>query len=221
MSVYLLIEKVYIVTLTTMEFRNNWSCHGFRLRIWNPLTDWCKKGDSYNWTKKNYCGSILSSRNIQWLHDLSFIGRMARNKLLHCYHKCFNIAVTYVASRGALNPKFHPKYTYVHRSVLLITFAFFPHIGLFHRAIMQSGSAISPWAFFKENITKVFSHAFLFASGCYFDNADSILSCLQELGSEVFAELTNRLYVSASARGYDSIEVTDSRSASKWEKRSQ
>ncbi len=28
------------------------SCQGLRLRIWNPLTDWHKKGDSYNQTKK-------------------------------------------------------------------------------------------------------------------------------------------------------------------------
>ncbi len=24
------------------------NCQGFRLRIWNPLTGWRKKGDSYN-----------------------------------------------------------------------------------------------------------------------------------------------------------------------------
>ncbi len=24
------------------------SCQYLRLRIWNPFTDWCKKGDSYN-----------------------------------------------------------------------------------------------------------------------------------------------------------------------------
>ncbi len=54
------------------------SCQGLRLRLWNPLTDCCKKEYSYNWTKKNYCCSILSFWDTRRLHDLSFIGRMAR-----------------------------------------------------------------------------------------------------------------------------------------------
>ncbi len=30
------------------------NCQYLGLKVWNPLTDWCKKEDSYNWTKKKY-----------------------------------------------------------------------------------------------------------------------------------------------------------------------
>ncbi|XP_065217534.1 juvenile hormone esterase-like [Planococcus citri] len=67
--------------------------------------------------------------------------------------------------------------------------------GLFHRAIMQSGTAFSTWSHFATGNGELMSRAFLIITGCQRENATKILKCLQRLPIEDFIYLENKLHI--------------------------
>ncbi|XP_065217533.1 acetylcholinesterase-like [Planococcus citri] len=67
--------------------------------------------------------------------------------------------------------------------------------GLFHKAIMQSGSILSPWAFYDEAYTEASSIAFLFTTGCFYKDHVKALKCLQRLPADDLIKTEGKLYV--------------------------
>ncbi|KAL6955273.1 Carboxylesterase 5A [Sarracenia purpurea var. burkii] len=67
--------------------------------------------------------------------------------------------------------------------------------GLFHKAIMQSGTAFSFWSHYGEGFAEASATAMLILSGCYRTNATIILKCLQRIPVEEFQDLETKLRV--------------------------
>ncbi|KAL1455882.1 hypothetical protein WDU94_000647 [Cyamophila willieti] len=59
--------------------------------------------------------------------------------------------------------------------------------GLFHRAIMQSGSAWCPWALITPGIPKIRAQALATILGCY-GNMEEVIKCLRQVPSDVILQ---------------------------------
>ncbi|XP_065216351.1 juvenile hormone esterase-like [Planococcus citri] len=66
--------------------------------------------------------------------------------------------------------------------------------GLFQKAIMQSGSALSGWAARDYGFVEALSTSFLVISGCFRNDSTRILKCLQNLPANEFLTLGKRIY---------------------------
>ncbi|XKL67712.1 hypothetical protein PGB90_003203 [Kerria lacca] len=67
--------------------------------------------------------------------------------------------------------------------------------GLYHQAIMQSGSAFCPSAYSLKNYTKTLGTSFLFLTGCYFDDPHASLDCLRKLKPDLFVDVEKKLHI--------------------------
>lgn len=68
--------------------------------------------------------------------------------------------------------------------------------GLFHKAILQSGSPMCRWATILPGISRKRSEAVSSIAGCYGDTSEEILNCLKKLPASYLIELHNKLFVS-------------------------
>lgn len=68
--------------------------------------------------------------------------------------------------------------------------------GLFHKAILQSGSPLCRWAVSTPGLIRRRTEAVATIAGCHFETSDDILSCLQELPASNLVELHNKFFVS-------------------------
>lgn len=69
-------------------------------------------------------------------------------------------------------------------------------IGLFHRAILQSGSGVSPKFLIPQDVAKERAYKLARAVGCSNRIEEDLLKCLQDVPVRVLEETTNRFYVS-------------------------
>jgi len=68
--------------------------------------------------------------------------------------------------------------------------------GLFHKAILQSGSPVCKWAVSPIGLPRKRAHAVALIAGCNFDTSEDILQCLRKLSADYIIDLQNRLHVS-------------------------
>ena len=70
-------------------------------------------------------------------------------------------------------------------------------LDLFHKAIMQSGSAFSAWSHYDEGYGESTASALLTITGCFRKSAAQILKCLRRIPAREFNALEEKLHVSA------------------------
>jgi len=68
--------------------------------------------------------------------------------------------------------------------------------GLFHKAILQSGTPICRWATTTPGIARKRAQAVSTLAGCYADTSEDILKCLQKLPVNFLIELHDTFFVS-------------------------
>lgn len=68
--------------------------------------------------------------------------------------------------------------------------------GLFHKAILQSGSPVCMWAISKPGVARKRAHAVATIAGCKYDTSEDILKCLKKLPANYLIDIKNKLYVS-------------------------
>lgn len=67
--------------------------------------------------------------------------------------------------------------------------------GLFHKAILQSGSPTCKWATTPTGLHRKRAHALSTIAGCYVDTSEDILNCLRKLPAKYLMVLHDQLYV--------------------------
>lgn len=69
--------------------------------------------------------------------------------------------------------------------------------GLFHKAILQSGSPICMWAISTPGVARNRAYAIATIAGCNYDTSDNLLKCLRTLPADYIIDIQNKLYVSS------------------------
>jgi carboxylesterase type B len=67
--------------------------------------------------------------------------------------------------------------------------------GLFHKAILQSGTPVCRWAILPPGIARKRVHSIATIAGCNYDTSEDILKCLRKLPAEYLMDLQNKLHV--------------------------
>lgn len=67
--------------------------------------------------------------------------------------------------------------------------------GLFHKAILQSGSPICKWAVTPSGFPRKRAYALSTFAGCVFDTSEEVLNCLRKLPVHYLMVLHTKLYV--------------------------
>lgn len=67
--------------------------------------------------------------------------------------------------------------------------------GLFHKAILQSGTPVCRWAALPAGIARKRAHSIATIAGCNYDTSEDILKCLRKLPAEHLMDLQNKLHV--------------------------
>lgn len=67
--------------------------------------------------------------------------------------------------------------------------------GLFHKAILQSGSPTCMWAVAPTGLPRKRAHALSTIAGCHFDTSEDVLNCLRKLPAHYLMVLHTKLYV--------------------------
>lgn len=70
------------------------------------------------------------------------------------------------------------------------------NIGLFHRAISQSGSALVPWAVVPPEMSKNRTFSLAILTGCPLSSTENLVSCLKKLSAENVAGQLPKFFVS-------------------------
>lgn len=68
--------------------------------------------------------------------------------------------------------------------------------GLFHKAILQSGTPLCRWAVSTPGLVRKRTEAVATIAGCNSETSDDILNCLKKLPASYLVELHNRFFVS-------------------------
>lgn len=68
--------------------------------------------------------------------------------------------------------------------------------GLFHKAILQSGTPLCRWAFAAPGLVHDRTKAVATIAGCHSDTSQEILQCLRKLPANYIVELNNKFFVS-------------------------
>lgn len=68
--------------------------------------------------------------------------------------------------------------------------------GLFHKAILESGSPVCMWAVGPPGLARQRAHAIAVNAGCNYGGSDGILKCLRNLPADYAVALQNNLHVS-------------------------
>lgn len=68
--------------------------------------------------------------------------------------------------------------------------------GLFHKAILQSGTPLCRWAVSAPGLIRKRTEAVATIAGCHSETSDDILHCLKKLPASFLVELHNRFFVS-------------------------
>jgi len=68
--------------------------------------------------------------------------------------------------------------------------------GLFHKAILQSGTPICRWATTTAGVARKRAEAVSTIAGCHADTSENILKCLQKLPVNFLIELHDKFFVS-------------------------
>jgi len=68
--------------------------------------------------------------------------------------------------------------------------------GLFHKAILQSGTPMCRWAVSPPGLIRKRTEAVATIAGCHFNTSEEILSCLKQLPANYIVELHNKFIVS-------------------------
>lgn len=69
--------------------------------------------------------------------------------------------------------------------------------GLFHKAILQSGSPMCRWAMATPGLIRKRTETIATIAGCHFENSEQILDCLKKLPASYLVQLHNKFFVSA------------------------
>lgn len=67
--------------------------------------------------------------------------------------------------------------------------------GLFHKAILQSGSPVCTWAVSPPGLSRKRAHAVATISGCNFDTSEDILQCLRQVPAQYLIDLHTKFFV--------------------------
>lgn len=68
--------------------------------------------------------------------------------------------------------------------------------GLFHKAILQSGTPICRWASITPGVARKRAEAVSTMAGCHANTSEDILKCLQKLPVHFLIELQHKFFVS-------------------------
>jgi carboxylesterase type B len=68
--------------------------------------------------------------------------------------------------------------------------------GLFHKAILQSGTPVCRWAILPPGIPRKRAHTIATIAGCNYNTSEDILNCLKKLPVDYIVNVQNKLYVS-------------------------
>lgn len=68
--------------------------------------------------------------------------------------------------------------------------------GLFHKAIVQSGSPVCRWAVAPPGLVRKRTEAVAILAGCHPDTSESILECLKKVPASYLVEIHNKFFVS-------------------------
>lgn len=68
--------------------------------------------------------------------------------------------------------------------------------GLFHKAILQSGTAMCRWAVTAPGLIRKRTEAIATIAGCHDHSSEEILTCLQKLPASYLVKFHNRFFVS-------------------------
>lgn len=67
--------------------------------------------------------------------------------------------------------------------------------GLFHKAILQSGSPTCKWAVSATGVARKRAFSLATLAGCYVDTSEDVLNCLKRLPAKYLTDLHTKLHV--------------------------
>lgn len=68
--------------------------------------------------------------------------------------------------------------------------------GLFHKAILQSGSPVCRWAISPAGVSRKLAHSVATVAGCNFNTSQNLVECLRELPAQYLTDLHTKFFVS-------------------------
>lgn len=68
--------------------------------------------------------------------------------------------------------------------------------GLFHKAILQSGSPVCRWAINPAGVSRKLAHSVATVAGCNFDTSQNLVECLRKLPAQYLMDLHTKFLVS-------------------------
>lgn len=88
------------------------------------------------------------------------------------------------------------EYSFLHMCWFYFNTILLNVVGLFHRAISQSGSALASWALTAPQQARERAYALGVITGCSSTSSKALLECLKELSAEEFVTAYKKFFVS-------------------------